>query len=242
MPKCPYCPRTFHRISSCQSHSSFCAILHQGKYAQEASLGELDDLPSTQEMYKVLQALVKDGVRMKAEITELKKAAKREKKKVCLVDWLNNNRTPQADFNSWVSQIEVTERDFNYLVSTTFVEGALMVLKRELSEQRDESYPICCFDQKLKIFFIFLSDGWRMIDDDEFSRFIASLQRKFGKIFQKWIKDNTESIARDDEKFHTYTKQLYFADFDASVKKIERKLYNCTKYNLTRIVEYEFTF
>ena len=51
MPKCPYCSKAFGRISSLQSHSAFCAIQHEGKYAKRNSMDDLDVPPIERYVY-----------------------------------------------------------------------------------------------------------------------------------------------------------------------------------------------
>ena len=97
MPKCPYCYKHFGRISALQNHSAFCAITHQGKYAAENSMNELD-VPPIRDLYIVLQKLVVDNEKLRQKIVELEKISKREKKKICLIDWLNTHKKPTIDF------------------------------------------------------------------------------------------------------------------------------------------------
>ena len=69
MPKCPYCSKAFGRISSLQSHSAFCAIQHQGKYAKRNSMEDLD-VPPIRDMYIVLQKGYPDGIPINANTAE----------------------------------------------------------------------------------------------------------------------------------------------------------------------------
>ena len=72
MRHCPYCNKKFGRISSLQSHSAFCAIQHQGKYAAKNSMEEMD-IPPIRDMYIVLQKLVMENEKQKQRISELEK-------------------------------------------------------------------------------------------------------------------------------------------------------------------------
>ena len=112
MPACPYCHKKFGRISSLQNHSAFCAIQHQGRYAASNSEQELDIAP-IRDIYIVVQKLVMDNEKLKARIIELEKTSIREKKRMCLIDWLNTNKTPDNTFSQWVNKIKVTKNDSN---------------------------------------------------------------------------------------------------------------------------------
>ncbi len=74
MPKCPYCSKAFGRISALQSHSAFCAIQHQGKYAAKHSMEELD-VPPIRDMYIVLQKLVMYNGKLCGKIARIVKVA-----------------------------------------------------------------------------------------------------------------------------------------------------------------------
>ncbi len=237
MPCCPYCSKKFGRISTLQNHTAFCAIQHQGKYAAKNSMEEMD-IPPIRDMYIVLQKLVMENTKMRSEINELKKIASREKKKIPLVDWLNINKSPEQTFAQWVNKINVTQKDFEYALNSNCVNSVMEIIKKNIND----NIPICSFDQNLKTIFIYVKKSWRIIENDEFHRFVDSIIRKIGKQFDKWINKNSLELRQNDEKMHIYTKKLYSMDIEDVAKKVHLKLYNFIKYNLRNIIEYEFTF
>ena len=236
MPCCPYCGKKFGRISSLQSHSAFCAIQCQGKYAAKNSMEEMD-IPPIRDMYIVLQKLVMENEKQKHRIIELEKLASREKNKMSLVDWLNTNKTPKQTFAQWVNKINVTQKDFEYALGSNCINSIMEIIKKNMKDDN----PICSFDQKLKTIFIY-TKSWRIIENEEFYRFIDTIIRKLGKQFDKWIKKNTAELRKNDEKIHIYTKKLYSMDVEDMAKILHLKVYNHIKYNLRNIIEYEFTF
>ena len=238
MPFCPYCDKEFGRISSLQNHSAFCAIQHQGKYAASNSELELD-IPPMRDIYIVVQKLVKENEKLKKQIKELEKFSQRERKRMCLIDWLNTNKTPNITFDQWVNKIIVTKNDFTYTLTSNCINGIMEIIKKNMIE---EQLPICGFDQKLKTLFIYTEKAWRIIEKDEFYRFIDNIIRKLGKQFDLWMKKNDKAIRKDSETLHLYTKKLYTTDTEDIAKRIYLKLYNHIKYNLKNIIDYEFTF
>ena len=114
-----------------------------------------------------------------------------------------------------------------------------VIIKKNM---REEQLPICVFDQKLKTLFIYTEKAWRIIEKDEFYRFIDNIIRKLGKQFDLWMKKNDKAIRKDSETLHLYTKKLYTTDTEDISKRIYLKLYNYIKYNLKNIIDYEFTF
>ena len=137
MPKCPYCSKAFGRISSLQSHSAFCAIQHQGKYAQRNSMEDLD-VPPIRDMYIVLQKLVMDNEKLREKVARLEKINNREKKKMCLIDWLNTHKQPRIDFAEWVKNIEVTECDFGRILNTSIINLIMDIIKNNI----DTNVPV----------------------------------------------------------------------------------------------------
>ena len=238
MPFCPYCPREFTRISALQNHSAFCAIQHQSKYAATNSEQELE-VPPIRDIYIVLQKLVSENNKLKKRIATLERRHEQEKKKVPLINWLNANKTPNMIFDDWVNNIKVTHNDFNYVINTTCADGVMEIIKRHLI---CDVPPICSFDQKLKTLFIFVQKSWRIIEIDEFNRFIDNIVLKVGKQFNIWIEDNDAELKKDDINLYLYTKKIYGQDTDIVAKKIHLRLYNYIKYNLRKVVEYEFSF
>ncbi len=238
MPKCPYCSKAFGRISALQSHSAFCAIQHQGKYAAKHSMEELD-VPPIRDMYIVLQKLVMDNEKLREKIAQLEKIASKEKKKMCLIDWLNMHKKPESDFVEWVKNIEVTQSDFGRILNSNIINLIMDIIKNNIN---GELIPICSFDQKLKTIFIYTKKEWRIVEKDEFYRFTDNIIRKLTGQLNHWIQRNEMQLQNNEEKFHTYTKKIYAIDTDEVSQRIHLRLYNHIRYNLRNIVEYEFNF
>ena len=236
MPKCPYCSKAFGRISSLQSHSAFCAIQHQGKYAKRNSMEDLD-VPPIRDMYIVLQKLVMDNEKLREKVSQLEKINNREKKKMCLIDWLNTNKKPQLDFVEWVKNIEVTQNDFGRILNTSIINLIMDIIKNNIDEK---TVPVCSFDQKLKTIFIYTKKEWRIVEKCEFYRFIDNIIRKLTSQLNHWIQSN--DLPTNEEQFHMYTRKIYAVDTEEVSRRVHLRLYNHIKYNLRNIVEYEFSF
>ena len=237
MPFCPYCNKEFGRISTLQNHSAFCAIQYQGKYAAQNSIQELD-VPPIRDIYIVVQKLVIENGKLRKKVDELEKFAQRERKKMCLMDWLNTNKQPEQTFTQWVNKIIVTQKEFQYVLENNCINGIMEIIKKNITGNVN---PICGFDQKLKTLFIY-TNSWRIVEHEEFYRFVDNILRKLGKQFDKWMDKHTTELRQNDEKIHLYTKKLYSADIEDIAKKLYLRLYNHIKYNLKNIVDYEFTF
>ena len=241
MPNCPYCNKKFGRISSLQNHSAYCAIIHQGKYAAENSEMEMD-VPPIRDIYIVLQQLVKENNSLKEKIVELEKLSKREKKQICLIDWLNQNRIPTQDFKSWYIGWQVTQNDFHDVLSTNTLCGVMKILRNNLECRTGDHIPMCAFDQKLKTIFIYTNREWRIMEKGEFYKCVDSIIFKLGKQFNRWMHKNEREIIKNSEQMHLYTKKLYNMEIEELARRIHLRLYNHIKYNLKNIVEYQFSF
>jgi uncharacterized protein YeeX (DUF496 family) len=235
MPKCPYCSKAFGRISSLQSHSAFCAIQHQGKYAARNSMEDLD-VPPLRDMYIVLQKLVMDNEKLRMKIVQLEKLANKEKKKICLIDWLNEHKQPKMDFSEWMKNIAVTRGDFDKILDSNIINLIMDIVDNNISD----TMPVCSFDQKLKTIFIYMKGGWRIVEKNEFYQFIDSIIRKLTTQLNDWIQRN--EISNKEEQFYMYTKKIYAIDAEKVANRVHLRLYNRIKYNLKNIVEYEFNF
>ena len=235
MPKCPYCSKAFGRISSLQSHSAFCAIQHQGKYAAKNSMDELD-IPPIRDMYIVLQRLVMDNEKLREKIEQLEKYANRERKKICLIDWLNEHKQPRIGFTEWIKNTVVTQNDFEHILDRNIINIITDIVTNNISE----SMPVCSFDQKLNTIFIY-EKGWRIVEKNEFYRFIDIIIRKLTTLLSNWMGIN-EILGNKGEQFYMYTQKMYTIDTEKVGHRVHLRLYNRIKYNLRNIVEYEFNF
>ena len=237
MPNCPYCSKPFGRISSLQRHSVFCSIQHEGAYAARNSMEDMD-VPPIRDMYIVIQKLMLDNKLLLEKVNKLEKISIRERKKMCLIDWLNERDQPPIDFSEWTKNIVVTQTDFNRILNVSIIE----IIMDIIISHKNDNIPIRGFDQKLKTLFIYIDETWRIVERIEFYRFVDNIVRKLTYQLNNWVQANNLQDGNNDEKFHKYTKKIYSIDCEEVSRRVHLRLYNNIKYNLKKVVEYEFSF
>ena len=178
-------------------------------------------------------------IKLHKRITELEKITNKEKKRISLVDWLNANKKPKLDFVDWVKNINVSQHDFNRVLTVNIVNLMMDIIKNNFTSK---DVPIMSFDQKLKTIFIYTEKQWRIVEKCEFYRFIDNIMRKLTGQLNHWMQRTELQLVTNEEQFHMYTKKIYSVDTEEVSRRIHLRLYNHIKYNLRNIVEYEFTF
>ena len=117
-----------------------------------------------------------------------------------------------------------------------------MFIMQELLPLED-NIPIRCFDQKKGIFFIYRNDNWMTMTAIEFDNLLDHISKLIIHEFGVWQTENQQKIlnSNSDEYEENVIKILGTKRPKANTySRIKNKLYNYLKFNLKRIVQFEF--
>tara|TARA_Y100000996_G_scaffold412383_1_gene398369 strand:- start:1867 stop:2586 length:720 start_codon:yes stop_codon:yes gene_type:complete len=233
------CGKKYKNLKSFQEHRALCEMIRLNR----TDLAE--DIPSTQEMWLAMKALIKKNDRLEKKVTELSSWLNKNKKKLSVIDWLNEKIKPETSYENWLEDIELNEEDLNDIFANDFINGMSSIICKRLVKNGDENTPIRAFEQKQHILYIYNGTKWAPQNNDEFTKMIDSLHIKVQNEFSKYNKKNAEML-KDYNKCEEWYKNIQKImgtkyDLPTSVKKINIKVYSHLKLNLKNIVEYEFT-
>ena len=117
-----------------------------------------------------------------------------------------------------------------------------MFIMQELLPLED-NIPIRCFDQKKGIFFIYRNDTWITMTALEFDQLLDHISKLVIQEFGVWQIENQKLILenKNDDYEENVIKILGTKRPKANTySRIKNKLYNYLKFNLKRIVQFEF--
>lgn len=238
MHKCS-CGKEYKRLKNFQEHRALCEML---RVNGEENLEHLHDSPSHTEMWFAMKELIKKNKILEKKVNELTSWAKKQKKKLSLIDWLNEKYKYNKNGIDAIKESELNQEDLHMVFQHDLIKGIVYILDRLINENT-EKY-IKAFDQKLNTLFIYHNGGWKILDDDELKSIIQIIRRRLYSELNAYTKKNEkkfDDLDNNDNYYQNISKVMGYND-GSEVKKIKFKLYDKIKYNLKNIIEYEFTY
>ena len=243
--KCEHCSRYFTRKTYFDKHVLCCKVLTTSRREAKLECEELKDTPNLRELYLLVQNLTLTCEKQKKEINSLKKYVEKTKKMLNIVDWLNENYKTCKDFNEWLNSITVTRFHIENIFKHDLVQGFMHIIQENLPLENHD-LAIKCFDQKNGIFFIFdKKQSWKTMTGVQFEKMINVINMKIMCEFKVWQKENEKNILNGnfgDNYYQQCVIKILGGDKSKSIihNKIKSKLYNYLKFNLKRIIQFEF--
>tara|TARA_B110000046_G_scaffold140034_2_gene146565 strand:- start:5822 stop:6544 length:723 start_codon:yes stop_codon:yes gene_type:complete len=235
------CGKEYTRLKNFQEHRALCEML---KVSRNENVEYLHDIPSQLDMWLAMKVIIRQNINLKNEMKNLKSWVNKQKKKLCLIDWLNEKYKPVNDYLTWISEVELTHEDLYMVFEHNFVGGIIHILSRLLCN--NNTVPIKAFDQKLNTLFVYFDGKWGIMDHDILKNITHIIQRKLYiqlNLYNNKNKCQVNDTSNNDTWYKNVAKVMGGdLKYDTSVNKIRLKLYNKLKYNLKNVVEYEFTF
>jgi hypothetical protein len=247
---CVHCGRSYKKRTNLDKHMLLCELLSKSKSKGKLIIEEDEiEVPSQKKMYEILLELGNKFNKLEEKVDELNQWVVKKKKKINVIEWLNNNITPTNLFDTLFETISMTSDDVKYLFENTYADTLNHIFSRNIYQLADNKYPIIAFVQKPNIFYIYENTEaqWIELNKDTLIKFLNKVYMKLFRVFSQYKKDNAEKI-RDDEKFSILcdkiTKKVMDVDFrqDATLSKIRTNMYSRMKIDMKAIVEYEFEF
>jgi len=240
---CACCGRYYNRKSSLEKHVLCCEILSKTDRERQLNIQEIGDTPNITKLYQIIQELVFKQAKQEKEIDKLKSFVNKTKKQLNIIDWLNENCSKNMTFNSFIKNIKIDRRHLDYIFKYDFIDGIMYIFQEILPLSDD--LPIRCFDQKPGTFFIVKNDNWVVMTGLEFEEMLNIINRMIIKEFGQWQTDHNEKILKDDKFNDIYNENIIKVlgtkkPQSITFNRIKNKLYGYLKFNLKRIIQFEF--
>ncbi len=247
---CIYCGKSYKKKNNLDKHIVLCELLNNSKKTNYLVVEEEDEIPSQRKMYQMLLELGCKFNKLEEKVDELNKWVVKKKKKINVIEWLNNNMRPSRKFEKLIEIIAVTNDDIKYLFENTFVDTLNHIFSRNIYNVSDaEDSPIFAFVQKVNVFYIYENDeiGWIELGREEMIKFLNKVYMKLFRFYSDYKKENSDKI-RDDESFSILcdktSVKMMNTDFrqEQILGKIRSNMYSRMKTDMKGLVEYEFEF
>lgn len=241
--KCPYCTKEYSRQSSLNKHVLLCDFLNKSKQEKKIEEEEIDNLPSYKELVTIVQELALKNKRLEEKMGQMEKWIETKKKKVNVIQWLNQHATPSITYTEWCQQIKVAAQNLVHLFDNTISDTAIKIIQENLREL----LPIYAFDQKTNAFYIFVDGAWVEMTNINFSNLLIKIQNRLLEEINIWRTNNAAQLHANDKMSDAYNKTIMKlmninSVQDGTVGKIKTGMYQMIKVDIKNMIEYEFEF
>ena len=242
--KCKICNKEYHRQSAYDKHKLLCIggdACGGDSQTPQATLncGELGDLS----LRDIVLELVKSNNKLRKDVEELKRWVQTKKKKVIIVDWLNENCKLTENYKQFISKLCITRKHLDIIFESNITDGIQEILQNCMNDLNIS--PFKSFDQKDNTIYVYNEESkWEQLSSTEFNNIISTITKSILAEFKSWQDENEHQLYTDD--FSTIyiqnVKKVMGGDIsiDKQRIKIHRNLYKYLKMNLQNTIEYEF--
>lgn len=250
---CINCSKEYTRKSSLEKHKILCDYKYKTKREREIDSEELGDMPTHSQLVKIVQECIIKMNKMEEKMDQMKKWVGNKKRKVNVNNWLNTNINPTIGFLEWVNMsLKILPEHFENLMENSLFHTIQQVFEYNLREMEGFVYPICCFTEKLGIFYICdkkennLSE-WRQLVITDMVLILKTLQNRLIIELSRWKSDNQYKFDENDKIAIIFNKaiiKLMNMTFtqDATMSRIKNNLYMFLKTDIKMMIECELEF
>jgi GR25 family glycosyltransferase involved in LPS biosynthesis len=254
--KCKNCNKKYYRQNAFNKHKLFCVEGNNETplldAIDETKIEDIFKKRSSDDLEKIIIELIKSNNQLKKDVKELKKWAQIKKKKINILEWLNNDSAkpdeyyPKINYKEFISNIEITRKDLEEIFNTDLFIGIEEILEKYIKEVSiNASIPLKSFNQKDNTIYVYTENAkWELLSHDDFNKLIFPITKKILKEFSNWKKDNDEKLYTEEFSSIVIQNTKKVIGGDISIEKQQNKIYkNLYKYlkkDLQNTIEYEF--
>ena len=152
---CSVCGKRYKRLGNLKRHRLVCELLCRSKTIQDAEQEEVKDCPSRFEMWKLLKIQGEKIDKLEREIHSLKQIGFRVRKKMNIIEWLNQQVKPKLSYSKWKETFALSEKHLQMIFATDYIKGFINILQSVFLIDGEEDRPIYAFHHKKKHFILF---------------------------------------------------------------------------------------
>ena len=217
--ECKYCQKKYKRKTMYEKHIIVCKI-------HNTSLRDIEtdaiDVYDTKTLSKLVITLYK-------KVDDLEKKLKNNvaDKNINIINWLNENETPDITFKEWIKTINIDEATIKNIIKRDYINGLTDLLDKYIY---NSGIPLKAFDRKANELYIYENDMWSIMNNEIFTNFINTLSRN---VLNVGINTITTDIDLSRE-MATNVKKITGGNFknDKIISVIKKDIYTKIKINL----------
>ena len=219
-----------------QLHTTMCKFIHTSSY--ERTIDQFYskmETPSQEAMAQYIFHLTHKYQELEDKLSKLQQSVISIRRK-SINEYLEHLSPPDNYFIEWATLIEIPDDILETLFKTDLKSGTRKLLE---SLFEDDNTPIRAFSQKPNTFYIYdKSSEWRIMTNEEFTKWIEKIEHKFLKKFNEWTKENQEiyTLPQGQEKIVSYMAKVNGIKQPNRVSEIKKWLYSKISVSLKQLV------
>lgn len=244
---CIHCGKSYKKRINLDKHIIICELLHRSSSSNIEQ--DEETMPSQKKMFQMLIELGKKCNRLEMKIEEINKWVVKKKKKINVLDWLNEHIKPNTVFDNLIDTIIINDTDdIQYIIENTFYDTLNMIFSRTIYNFCENESPIFSFSQKSNTFYIYDSQHvWIELTKENLYKFLIKIHSKINKAFYEWKKTKSNEIKLSDSfsiKCDKTMVKLMSIELknENTLSKIKSMMYSRMKTDMKALVEFEFEF
>jgi hypothetical protein len=248
---CVHCGKSYIKRLNLDKHIVICELLYRSKKGSLLIEDEEEQLPSQKKMFQMLVELGQRYNKLEEKVEELNKWVIKKKKKINILQWLNDNITPNILFDSIIDKIIVNEDDIKSLLENSFNDVLNEIFVRTIYNFIENENPIFAFVQKINVFYIYdLVDDkniWVELTREKLVKFLNKVQMKILRLFYDFKQANALDIRGSDSysiKCDKAFVKIMSVEFkqESMLSKVRSMMFAKMKTDMKSLVEFEFEF
>jgi len=248
---CIHCGKSYKKRINLDNHVIICELLHNRRNTSLVIEDEEENLPSQRKLFHMLIELGQKYSKLEEKVEELNKWVIKKKKKIKILEWLNDNYTPNILFDSLIDKISVNEDDIKNLFENPFNDVLNDIFSRTIYNFNEEENPMFAFVQKSNVFYVYeLVDNkktWVELSKEKLIKFLNKVHTKVLKAFCDFKKENIAEIRASDNysiKCDKTMVKIMSVEFkqESILSKVRSMIFAKMKTDVKAVVEFEFEF
>jgi hypothetical protein len=248
---CKYCTSSYKEKFNYDRHIGFCEFSFKTTKEVENEIEAFDKTPTLGELFGYVKELSIRVGKLEKENAQLKQFARQQKKRVDILDWLNNRYDciPDSTFTTWMTNLPIEtflDQVFEYDLLTALIKCF------DAGFENFDKMPICAFSQKANMFYVYdktidceQTYKWAQITNKQMNKWFSYMSQKIVAAFKTWYETNKETIdsnEQEKEKYYDYFQKVLGGKMSDETRnqRLRQFCYTKLKQNLKTVVEFEF--
>jgi hypothetical protein len=242
---CLSCSTEFKYKKQHSEHILCCAFLKERTKERNTNMELVDDrIPSDRMLYELVKNLALKYDRLEKEVEDLRRIARKEKKKIDILDYLRQHQAPAKKYQQWMKEIEVQPRYLEIVFENNIIMGVTKLVEDYISGFTNDQLPLAAFSHKSGQIYIY-KEAWAPINPETLNTLFDILSTRFLISYTQWEAENPD-LKRENEETAKLKMQYkrkilgtYISD-DTKYKRFSTHVFDCLKQGIRTITEYEF--
>ena len=248
---CIHCGKSYVKRVNLDKHVIICELLHNRRNTSLVIEDEEEPLPSQRKMFHMLIELGQKYNKLEEKVEELNKWVIKKKKKINILEWLNDNNKPNILFDSIIDKITVNEDDIKYLFENSFNDVLNEIFLRTIYNFNETENPMFAFVQKINVFYVYelIEDKkiWVELSREKLIKFLNKVHTKILKAFCDFKNERIKEIRASDTysiKCDKTMVKIMSVEFkqESILSKVRSMMFAKMKTDMKALVEFEFEF